>query len=332
MDNLKETFAQINDVLSLNPKGLTVNELTEELGLNRNTVAKYLEIMLALGEVEMKQYGPAKVWFYSPGISLNDLMDYSTSMMAVLDEGLKVKAINSTFLAFLDLKEVDVLGADAAGVFAFLKDGVGPDGETGLDLDDIFSSSLGGVANELEMVELAGEGYGRGAGDEKREDADIVVLSMKVYPTVLGGKEKGLAIICEDISQTRLYEKALERSENLFHMVFQTANDGMVIIQDGKFRLLNDRAGQMLGVPPDKGVGRDVIDVITPEYRELVQNRLSDRFEGRGTADVYPIDIVAGDGSIRTIEISGSLIDYNGEPADLVIFRDITDLPRGKKD
>jgi PAS domain S-box-containing protein len=319
MENLKESFSQINELLSHNPKGLTVNEISEGLGVNRNTVAKYLEVMLALGEVEMKQYGPAKVWFYSPGISLNTLMDYSTSMMAVVDDSLLVKKINSTFLAFLGMEEDEVLERKATDAFGILGSGPGKGSEVSIDLESVLTSSLGGEAFELEELEIP-------LGEEEGSR----IVSLKIYPTVFGGKQKGLAIICDDVTDMVLYERSLEESEELFHSMFYTANDGMVIIQEGRFTLLNDRCAEMIGVEAEEAIGAEVLTVIPDDQKELVARRLTERFEGRGTSDIYPIDIVRKDGERRTIEISGSLIQYKGKPADLVIVRDISDI-RDKK-
>ena len=48
MENLKESVMRINELLANNPKGLTVNEISEGMGVNRNTVAKYLEVMVEM--------------------------------------------------------------------------------------------------------------------------------------------------------------------------------------------------------------------------------------------------------------------------------------------
>ena len=312
MENLKESVMKINDLLANNPKGLTVNEISEGLGVNRNTVAKYLEVMLALGEVEMKQYGPAKVWFYSPGISLNTLMDYSTSMIAVLDSSLHIKQINSTFLAFLGMEEDEVRDVDAREVLGSIEPAAEGDGAVAPDIKELLQTALDGEAVELEEVELPSFRH-RGS----------TFISIKIYPTVLGGKEKGVALICDEITDKVQYERALEESERLFHSVFNGANDGMAIIQDGKFALLNPRASEIIGVKHGKGVGVEVKDVVAEHHRDLVVKRLRERFEGRGTKDIYEVDITGLGGEQKTIEVSGSLIDYKGRPADLVIIREM---------
>ena len=54
---------KIKDALKDKPKGLTISEISEETGLGRITVKKYLLYLLSKKEVEMRQVGVAKVFY-----------------------------------------------------------------------------------------------------------------------------------------------------------------------------------------------------------------------------------------------------------------------------
>jgi Mn-dependent DtxR family transcriptional regulator len=60
--NLVEAKQKISQLLEREPF-LTTRDLSEKLGISRNTVAKYLEVMRAEGKVGYKEAGPAKAWF-----------------------------------------------------------------------------------------------------------------------------------------------------------------------------------------------------------------------------------------------------------------------------
>ncbi|MFH8108983.1 MAG: helix-turn-helix domain-containing protein, partial [Candidatus Aenigmatarchaeota archaeon] len=59
---------KIFELLEKSPRGLTISEISKELGLNRHTVTKLLERMLIEKKVNYEEKGPAKI-FYSVGTS-----------------------------------------------------------------------------------------------------------------------------------------------------------------------------------------------------------------------------------------------------------------------
>jgi response regulator of citrate/malate metabolism len=54
---------KIKDALKDKPKGLTIAEISKATGLGRITVKKYLLYLLSKKEVEMRQVGPAKIFY-----------------------------------------------------------------------------------------------------------------------------------------------------------------------------------------------------------------------------------------------------------------------------
>ncbi|WP_457558695.1 PAS domain S-box protein [Candidatus Harpocratesius sp.] len=60
-----ELLQFLEDTLKNNPDGLTITDLKEKTKLNRNWIAKQLEILELLGRVELKTIGPAKLYRWS---------------------------------------------------------------------------------------------------------------------------------------------------------------------------------------------------------------------------------------------------------------------------
>ena len=58
----KETEG-IRQLLQNSPTGMTITEISETLSMHRNTTAKYLDMMVATGEIDRKRIGPAKAYF-----------------------------------------------------------------------------------------------------------------------------------------------------------------------------------------------------------------------------------------------------------------------------
>ena len=102
MKQYKKEIKHIQQILEENPKGMTVTDIARCIRINRNSVAKYLDIMRISGLVEMITFGPAKVFFPARRVPVTDLLNYTSDFILVFDEDLKITFVNETFLRFLD--------------------------------------------------------------------------------------------------------------------------------------------------------------------------------------------------------------------------------------
>ncbi|NYT05114.1 MAG: helix-turn-helix domain-containing protein [Methanomicrobiales archaeon] len=91
-----EEISRITDVLKDNPRGMSVSDISAMLGMNRNTVARYLDMLLVSGQAEMKAYGKAKVYYLSQRVPIAAMLDFSSDMVVVLDRDLRVVQANDT--------------------------------------------------------------------------------------------------------------------------------------------------------------------------------------------------------------------------------------------
>ena len=105
-------LAKIKEILKENPKGMTVTDISRKIKINRNSVAKYLDIMKISGHVEMITFGPAKVFFPSRRIPISKMLNFASDYIIVFDSDLTITLINDAFLSFLDLKRDDIIGKD----------------------------------------------------------------------------------------------------------------------------------------------------------------------------------------------------------------------------
>ncbi|HEY2382025.1 MAG TPA: PAS domain S-box protein [Terriglobia bacterium] len=117
---------------------------------------------------------------------------------------------------------------------------------------------------------------------------------------------------------TNRYE--LEERERLFHTVFESSPDAIFIEDlDGNVLDVNPAACQLHGLSRDELVGKNVSDLVPPEYRESVVR--SDRLVD-GEVEGYSLG--AGNNRIP-VSIRSSAIPYMGGTAILLQVRDITE-------
>jgi PAS domain S-box-containing protein len=111
MDGYQQEIKQIKKVLEENPKGMTVTDISRKIKINRNSVAKYLDIMRISGHVEMITFGPAKVFFPSRRVPICDMLNYTSDYIIVFDADLKITMINDSFLNFINADRENIIGA-----------------------------------------------------------------------------------------------------------------------------------------------------------------------------------------------------------------------------
>ncbi len=91
--------------------GISIADISRKCGMNRNSVAKYLNILVTLGQAEMQVVGPARVYHLSSRVPFSDefLRCYPDPAI-MLDEEAVVKMVNMLFLEQYDVCEEDILG------------------------------------------------------------------------------------------------------------------------------------------------------------------------------------------------------------------------------
>jgi len=120
---------------------------------------------------------------------------------------------------------------------------------------------------------------------------------------------------------------SLPSHEERYRKLLESSPDAIYVhVGNGRLAYANPAAARLLGVPSAADlIGRRVLDFVHPEYRALVASRVG---QAR-TAGVLPEPpvverLVAFDGRDLYVEITGSLIEFDGQPAVQVMLRDVS--------
>jgi hypothetical protein len=105
-------ISRFRELLRDNPRGLTIEEISKLLPLNRNSTSKYLNRMLVTGQAEMRTFGPAKVFFLSKRVSFPHLLNLSSDLIMILDQDLFIRFLNDRFLEVFRIYYMDHYGKD----------------------------------------------------------------------------------------------------------------------------------------------------------------------------------------------------------------------------
>jgi len=115
MDVVKEEIVQIKEILKKNPRGINVIDIASQVNMNRQTVTKYLEMLMVAGNVDVKTFGPSKVYYLSQRLPVSSMISLSSDFILILDKNLNVVNVNDSFIEFTKTKREDILskGIDA---------------------------------------------------------------------------------------------------------------------------------------------------------------------------------------------------------------------------
>ena len=100
---------------------------------------------------------------------------------------------------------------------------------------------------------------------------------------------------------------------------------GLFIIQDGKFRFVNDVFHGVTGGSPDELLGTDSLALVIPEDRDMVRENAIQMLKGERSS-TYTYRIINKDGQTRWMLEGVTSVQYQGRRAVLGHSMDITEL------
>ncbi|HXW98907.1 MAG TPA: PAS domain-containing protein, partial [Methanomicrobiales archaeon] len=118
MKSYETVATRITSLLRSHPRGMTITDISRYLRLNRNSVAKYLEILVTSGQVEKQRIGRAKLFFLSPRVPISAMLNLSSDLILILDDQSRIWYVNENLLTFEGKKREDLIGKrlDEAGI------------------------------------------------------------------------------------------------------------------------------------------------------------------------------------------------------------------------
>jgi PAS domain S-box-containing protein len=266
---------RVRDALKTYPKGITIAELAKQLDLNRISTSKYLNMLLASGQAEMRIFGPSKVFYPSQRIPLSAILNFSISHLLIMDDNLTILDTNDALLRFFGLEKEALVGQriDFSPIAGFLDPAIMRQIKRTLESHD----------STLETrITLQGKEH---------------ILKVKCIPTVFESGEHGVSLITEDITELTHYRQHLEQlvderskelqktndhlkreivnhkkartelkeSERKYRELVENANS--IILKtdmDGTIEFFNEFAQQFFGYMESEVLGKSLYDTIVP--------------------------------------------------------------------
>ena len=160
----------------------------------------------------------------------------------------------------------------------------------------------------------------------KRKDGSLVPVSISAGPITVERKLTGYVAVYKDISDLKKAQQQLEESQRHFQTLFNLMVDPVAIVnRTGKILAVTDKAEKITGFKKEEMVGKNFLRLsfATAKSKAIMIKNLAKRMAGMHV-EPYEVEILTKDGRKLPFEINAETIDYEGKPADMVVFRDMS--------
>ena len=330
MQEYDQELGKIRSILVGSTKGYTVTEIARKLGINRNSVAKYLDIMVTSGTVEMKLVGSAKLFTLSKRMPLASIINLSSDYILLLDDDANVTYANENMLRFENSTLEEIAGRPVSSLELARK--------TGSGITRIVGESLAGreVSTDLEF----------------RSGAELFAFRARFVPGILENNKKGLIVILSSIPDAARFIPSGAGSaavpapaatpepgsvpatnggdltaERKFREYLELAHDGIwVFDESARTTFLNRRMADMLGYSVEEMLGHPFTSFIDDAEKPLARKMLETQSREKSVYRTQDLGFVKKDGGrISSALTSTPFFDESGAFAGgLAVVTDIT--------
>ncbi|HVY06777.1 MAG TPA: PAS domain S-box protein [Burkholderiales bacterium] len=168
----------------------------------------------------------------------------------------------------------------------------------------------GGAAPVKELVAL-------------RLDGSKVDIEVSSAPFQYHGRA-ALQVIARDISDRKKAERNLAELQARYRQLVELSPDAIYIHQDGRLVFVNSACMRLLGAAGEEDlIGRPVLDIVRPEQREMVRERVRLLYEGKQDLPGQLQSLLRVDGRTVEVDIKSAPFTFEGRPAVQTVARDV---------
>ncbi|MDI6718898.1 MAG: PAS domain S-box protein [Methanomicrobiales archaeon] len=289
---------------------MSVTEIAAALNKNKHSVGRYMDILHAAGEVEVRNYGMAKVFSLAQRVPLSAILRYTSEFMMVLDKDFRVLQINAPFLEFLHKAREDVIGRHIAYIPL-------PD----VPLQDLIQK----LRDALEQKKSSEDLFLQNEGEH--------FFRARILETVFEDGREGYTVILSDLTEQKRAELELQRSEARYRAVVEGQTEYICrFLPDGTNVFVNEAYCRFLGMPRERIIGRKVRPRVPDAEAAGVRQHLSSLTIDRPVGTIQH-RVILPDGSMgwqqwtdmAIFDEMGNIVEYQS------VGRDITEMKQAEE-
>jgi PAS domain S-box-containing protein len=145
------------------------------------------------------------------------------------------------------------------------------------------------------------------------------------------GASEGWVALAADVTERKQAEQALAESEERHRQLVELSPLPIAAHCEGRIVFLNPVAARMLGAEsPHELLGQPVMDVVHPDDREAVAERIRKILETGAPSVPSEVRVLRRDGRAIEVEITGARISHQGKHAVQLVAQDLSTRRRAE--
>jgi PAS domain S-box-containing protein len=191
------------------------------------------------------------------------------------------------------------------------------------------------MKNGMNKICMTGKISGRTMGHEmkiKRLDGTCRIVEIVDFPIQT---DKGFigSSITRDVTERKQIELALSESEKNFRAIAENASEGILIGTGDKgiHVYANQMATEITGYAKEELIKKSIADLAHPDELNKLIAIYKSRITGKTVPSTHETYIINKNNELVPVEITGARTVWKGQPADLVLIRDIIQRKKAEK-
>ncbi len=133
--------------------------------------------------------------------------------------------------------------------------------------------------------------------------------------------------VIQDLTEVKRAQKAVIQSEARFRQIFEKSDDGMYVIRNQRFVIVNPKMIQLFGYSEEEFLDEkfNPVKLVAEESFEFIRGRQIKAEKGEFVPAQYEFKAVSKSGRKIDLHANLSLLHWDGEPAIFGIVRDVTE-------
>lgn len=276
----------VKKALQSSKKGMTITEISHLLKANRNSVAKYLDMLCMAGEADVRRFGRSKIYSSSDRMSLATALSLSSEMIVIIDETYRIIDVNNRFLQYADVDRNRIIGQTLETVH----------------IDILIQPEI--LLNVKDA--LRGNEYSREISVTRKDGVNYYQFWLK--PLTISDVKSKVALVYKVITGRKMAELALKESEARYRAIVEDQTELICrLAQDTTISFVNSSLCKFFCVDKSQIVGKKLVEILpVHENNPLVSNLNKLRADKKQLT--YTHTHISPDGKKKFVQWTGNYI------------------------
>lgn len=136
--------------------------------------------------------------------------------------------------------------------------------------------------------------------------------------------EKRIKALENELDKYKKENNELKELHNKCNTIINNANEAILVIQEGKLKLVNNVAAKIAGYSKKETPDKFFLEWVHPDDKKMVIENHLKRLDGEKVPDDYDIRVIDKKKKVRWMSIRPIVIEWERQPAMLVFMTDIS--------